>query len=163
MKILVGLALVLAGLPAIAQLPGEPYLVLDTPGLFGPRRHRWELGDDVTLRLHGQKGFQQVPLQILNDSTLLVGRQSVPLRSVAAVVRYRRGFAQVGGKLMAAGVLLFLIDVINPVLQGEEISVSPTGTVGGGSLVAGGFLLSRFQKRTYRLRGYRQLKVLRVL
>ncbi len=138
----------------------EKYLALDKPGRV--KRIRFYTGDEIALKLKGDKRLYEEVIANIGDSTITLLGTQIPLRDIRAiVVRHEGGLAhQAVRKLPIAGLLYFLAATFNPLLQGQPLRVNRSGLIVGGAMVAGGQLLRPLLKRTYRINSFRRLRTL---
>lgn len=101
-------------------------------------------------------------IQAIGDSTILVRDTPIPISNIHSITKHsENGFLYQAARILPkAGMLYFLADTFNPVFRGEKPDISRSGVVVGGTLIAGGYALKLFRKRTYRINNYRTLKIL---
>jgi hypothetical protein len=138
----------------------EKYLVLDKPGRI--KRIRYYSGDEIIFKLKGDITTYSTMIQAIGDSTILVRDTPIPIRNIHSITKHsENGFLYQAARILPkAGMLYFLADTFNPVFRGEKPDISRSGVVVGGTLIAGGYALKLFRKRTYRINNYRTLKIL---
>jgi hypothetical protein len=138
----------------------EKYLVLDKPGRI--KRIRYYTGDEIMFRLRGDKTTYSNIIQAIGDSTIKVRDTDVSIREIHSIIRYSdNGFLyQIARILPKAGMLYFLADTFNPIFRGEKPDISRSGVVVGSTLIATGYTIRLFRKRTLKINNYRTIKIL---
>ncbi len=103
----------------------EKYLALDKPGRV--KRIRFYAGDEIALKLKGDKRLHEEVIGDIGDSTITLLGTEIPLRDIRAIViRHEGGLVQQAvRKLPIAGVLYFLAATFNPLLQDQPLAVKP--------------------------------------
>lgn len=138
----------------------EKYLVLDKPGRT--KRIRYYTGDEIIFKLKGDKTVYSNVVEGVGDSSIQVRGTHIPIKEIASIIRHNESglLYQITRILPKAGMLYFLADTFNPIFRGEKPSVSRSGVIVGGSLIAGSYALRLFKKRTLKINKYRTLKIL---
>ena len=141
---------------------GERYLVLDKPSIWHKHRTRFNIGEEITLKMKNTRLKDRILISNLTDTSILMGGIEIPLRDVSGVSIRREGTLRSSGAVVLplAGVMFLLIDTINSSHPDGRV-VSDWGIRTGGSMIGVGLLLKFTQKRTYHLTWFRTLHVLR--
>lgn len=144
----------------ITAFKPQRYLVLDKPGKV--KRLRFLVGQEITFRLKNDPIMYSDVITAIEDSSFTIFGTRVPLREVDRVVVHSQNwFVNVGSVLLpAAGVIYFVADNINPVIQGRDgFSVSRGSVVVGASLLIPGIILKAFQKRSHKIGKNKRLRI----
>jgi hypothetical protein len=141
-------------------LTQQKYLVLDKPGRV--KRIRFYVGDEISFRLTGDRMVITDQITAVTDTSIVIRNTHVPIREISAIIiRYDNNLLnQAIYFLPRAGIVFFLADTINPLLNWGELRVSRWGVTVGGSMVASSFVLRAFRTRTYRINDSRRLRTL---
>lgn len=143
--------------------PGTPYLALDYRG----GRHRFFAGDEIRLRLHGERRSRSLSIHAFTDSSLVeqvwnefTARPDFleyPFRQINRVYLHRGGslVRQAGVYLPLAGAMYILMDTFSPLwnntYQGSKIYLSPATAAIGGGLAGLGLLARRSSRRNLKI------------
>jgi hypothetical protein len=162
MKHSILLLLFLWGTHSVSAQFSERYLVLDKPSISRNHRIRFNIGDNILLKIKGYRGTENVTITNLTDTSIMMGMREISLGEVKGVVVKRKGPLRTMGAvtLPLAGAMFFLIDVANHSYKNESI-FNTWGFRNGGTIAGVGLVLAFTQKRTYRLTWYRTLHVLK--
>jgi hypothetical protein len=136
------------------------YLVLDKPGKV--KRLRFRVGDEVSIKLKDDRREYRDVITHVTDTSIVIMGTDVPLSGIrAVVVRREAGLARGLVKVLPrAGLLYILAATYNPIFRGDlpdyDWSNVRVGAIVGGSAL----LLVPLLQRTYRINGFRRLRVL---
>jgi hypothetical protein len=144
------------------SLAQDRYLALDKPSIGHKNRLRFNAGDELWVKLRGEKKRYSLLIERLTDTSLVMGAVDFPLARIKSVtVRRPGGLRQAAAYLLpVAGGIFFLADTFNK-SNGDRPNVSNWGIRVGGGLAGTGLLLFLTRNRTYKINTYRSLKVLR--
>jgi hypothetical protein len=139
----------------------QKYLVLDKPGKV--KRIRFFVGNEITFRLKGDPVLYRDVITAVDDSSFTIFGTKVLIKDVDRIIlRSQSWFVNQGSFLLpAAGVIYFLADNLNPVIQGgEKLAISRGSVIVSASLIGAGLVLRLFQKKEHRIRKSKRLRVL---
>ena len=139
----------------------QKFLALDKPGKI--KRVRFFVGQEITFRLKNDPITYRDYITAIDDSSFTIFGTKVPIRDVDRIIlRSNSWFVNQGSVLLpAAGVIYFLADNLNPVIQGNEgFSVSRGSVVVAAGLVGTGIILRIFAKRSHKIGNNKRLRVL---
>jgi hypothetical protein len=135
-------------------LVGQPSKLLILEKVGSKHRITYEIGDQIILKLHGEDYEIRDEITDISDSLLHFRHFSIPVKSIQYVKTvHTRGFLSPsnGPKIMIAGGLLFLADVVNQTLVMDNAYELNTGvTVAAVSLIGFGGLLMTFKYRKFK-------------
>jgi hypothetical protein len=137
------------------------YLVLDKPGKV--KRVRYFVGSEITFRLKGDPVLYRDVIAAVDDSSFTIFGTQVLIKEVDRVIlRSHSWFANQGSVLLpAAGVIYFLADNLNPVIQGgEKLRISRGSVIVSAGLVGAGLVLRLLHKKEHRIGKNKRLRVL---
>lgn len=146
-------------LPRFVQ--AQQMIALDKPGHVN--RIRFHLSDEIGIQLKNERIVHKAVIIGFADSALILNNgMTVPLGLIHAVVDYRKGK---GGRFLKklflkAFIGYFGFGMFNRLNTGEAELTEPKFLAISGSMLAAGLISSKFTKRTYRIRSFRQLKIL---
>lgn len=142
--------------------PGK-YLVLDKPGKV--KRIRYFVGNEITFRLKGDPVLYRDVIAAVDDSSFTIFGTKVLIRDVDRVIlRSHSWLVNQGSVLLpAAGIIYFLADNLNPVIQGgEKLTVSRGSVIVSAGLIGAGLALRLLHKKVHRIGKNKRLRVLEV-
>lgn len=112
-------------------------------------------GDEVVFRLKNNKRIWRTYINNLSDSSMVTHRDTIAFHHIDRVYFRQSTFAnRVGGALVTAGVLLFVIDQVNQVIvQGNDFSIDDGTSRASLAGIATGLPLIFIQKKSQKIRG----------
>lgn len=143
----------------------QKYLLLDKIG--SKRRLEFHPGDELTFKLHGESHFSNAVISHLSDSTIFFQDGLITLKNIDEIRIGHRASGILGTsrtvKFKIAGVGLILLDQFNTgIISGEKFTLNRGVLIAGGSLIALGYILDFAQKKRFKIRGNRRLRIVDV-
>lgn len=119
-------------------------------------KHRitYGIGDKIIIKLNGEDYELREEITDMSDSTLSFRDFSIPINNIHYVKTvHTKGFLSPsnGPKIMIAGAVLFLADVVNQTLvQDNSYELNKGVTIASASLIGFGGLLMTFKYRKFK-------------
>jgi hypothetical protein len=131
---------------------GTKMLILEKVG--SKHRITYGIGDKIILRLQGEDYDIREEIADISDSLLYFRDFSIPVKNIYYVKTvHTRGFLSPsnGPKIMIAGAMLFLADIVNQTLiQDNSYELNKGVTIASVSLIGFGGLLMTFKYRKFK-------------
>lgn len=127
-------------------------LILEKTG--STQRITYTVGDEIILRLKGERFDIREKIRDIGDSLIFLGDFFVPVRNIEYVKTvHTRGFLSPsnGPKLIIAGLALFTFDLLNQTLiQNNSYEFNKGINIASASLIAAGGILISFKYRKFK-------------
>jgi len=146
------------------QVLAQQFLILQK-GSNQKSRIKYEVGDEIIYQQKGRDYFVRDRITELHRDFLVLTENILKPEEIAVVdVRNKDERNQTVGNLsslmLGGGVLLLLAETINGLYHDGKISYSNSGLVISGSLLAGGFILSKFKYKFFKNRGRNKIQII---
>jgi hypothetical protein len=137
------------------SISGQEMKILILEKMGSKHRITYGIGDKIILKLHGEDYELREEITDMTDSTLSFRDFSIPTKNIHYVKTvHTRGFLSPsnGPKIMIAGAVLFLADIVNQTLiQGNDsFELNKGVTIASASMIAFGGLLMTFKYRKFK-------------
>jgi len=133
---------------------GQEMKILILEKLGSKHRITYGIGDKIILKLNGEDYELREEITDMSDSTLSFRDFSIPINRIHYVKTvHTKGFLSPsnGPKIMIAGALLFLADIVNQTLiQDNSYELNKGVTIASASLIGFGGLLMTFKYRKFK-------------
>jgi len=135
-------------------LAGQPSKLLILEKVGSKHRITYGIGDRIILRLQGEDYEIRDEITDISDSLLYFRDFFIPIKSIHYVKTvHTKGFLSPsnGPKIMIAGVILFLADIVNQTLiQDNTYKINTGVTIASASMIGFGGLLMSFKYRKFK-------------
>lgn len=146
------------------EVQAQQFLMLQK-GANEKSRLKYEQGDEIVYRQKGRDYFISDRIVELRPDFLVLTENILRPEEIDAVYvadKDERNLTlrNLSTLFMAGGALLFVTETINGLYQEGRLSYSPGGLITGGSLFAGGFILSRVKYRYFKNKGRNKIQII---
>ncbi|HLU89550.1 MAG TPA: hypothetical protein VKZ51_06920 [Cyclobacteriaceae bacterium] len=146
------------------EVQAQQFLMLQK-GANEKSRLIYEQGDDIVYRQKGRDYFISDRIVELHPDFLVLTENILRPEEIAAVYvgdkdERNLTLGNLSTLFLAGGALLFVAETINGLYQDGHLSYSRGGLITGGSLLAGGFILSRVKYRYFKNKGRNKIQII---
>lgn len=146
------------------QVEAQRFMILQK-GANQKSRIKYEEGDFIVYQQKGRDFFVSDRIEEIHRDFLVLTENIIMPENIAAVdVRNKdernHTLSNLSGLMMAGGALYLTAETINGLYQEGKFTYSKEGPIIGGSLLASGFILSRFRYKYFKNEGRNKIQII---
>lgn len=149
---------------SFSRAEAQKFMILQK-GANQKTRIKYEEGDKITYQQRGQDFFVVDRIKEIHPNFLVLADNILKLEEIAVVdVRSiderNQTLATLSGLLYGGGALLLVAETVNGLYHEKKLTYSDEGLIIGGSLLASGFILSRFKYQYFKHQGRNKIQII---